>query len=193
MNDDTAFTELIRRVRGGDGKAAEELIRLYEPEIRRELHMRLRMRDPRLRQAFDSMDVLQSVFNSFFLRTAAGQFDIDASSDLRGLLIVMARNKLAAQVRFQQRDRRDVRRVEGELVDNLSGGGASPSRVVAARELLEELRRRLSSEERKLAELRAEGCTWPEVVAAIGGTAEGRRKQLTRALDRIMGELDPVD
>jgi hypothetical protein len=40
-------TELVQRIRTGDAAAAAELVRRYEPEIRRAIHFRLR--DPRLR------------------------------------------------------------------------------------------------------------------------------------------------
>jgi hypothetical protein len=35
----------------------------------------------------------------------------------------------------------------------------------------------------------------PEIASELGGTAEGRRKQFTRALDRIVEELglDPAE
>src|SRR5262245_914953 len=51
MSDDASFQDLIRRVRGGDDAAAAELVRRYEPAIRRVV--RLRLTDARLRRAFD--------------------------------------------------------------------------------------------------------------------------------------------
>jgi hypothetical protein len=41
-----SFDEFIRRIRAGDAEAAVELVRKYEPLIRREI--RLHMRDRRL-------------------------------------------------------------------------------------------------------------------------------------------------
>ena len=67
---DESFTDLISRVRGGDEHAATDLVRRYEPEIRREV--RFLLRDPFLRRSFDSMDICQSVMGSFFLRAALG-------------------------------------------------------------------------------------------------------------------------
>jgi hypothetical protein len=54
---------------------------------------------------------------------------------------------------------------------------------------VEQVRLRLGAEERRIAELRGEGATWEEVAAALGGTAEGRRKQLARALSRATRAL----
>ena len=79
------FKELVGRMRAGDDDAAAELVRQYEPLIRREV--RLRLEDRRLRRTFDSMDVCQSVLASFFVRAAAGQYDLDEPAQLVRLLV----------------------------------------------------------------------------------------------------------
>src|SRR5262249_57985914 len=93
--------------------------------------------------------------------------------------------------RRQQAQRRDGRRdVEpNRPVPEPIGPEPSPSRVVSGRELLAELRRRLTPEELRVADLRAEGRPWEEVAAALGGTAQARRKQLARALDRVADQV----
>ena len=60
---------------------------------------------------------------------------------------------------------------------------------MATAELLQEFRRRLSDEERWLAEQRAAGKDWPQIAAEFGGSAEALRKKLTRAIDRVGQEL----
>jgi hypothetical protein len=60
---------------------------------------------------------------------------------------------------------------------------------VAARDLLQEFRKRLSEEERALADQRARGREWAEIAAERGGSPEALRKQLARALDRVAQEL----
>ena len=55
--------------------------------------------------------------------------------------------------------------------------------------MLDRLQQRLTAEERQLADLRAQGREWPEIAAQVGGTPSGRRKQLTRAVDRVAREL----
>ena len=76
MSEQTSFEDLIRRVRAGDQDAAADLVKRYEPAIRRAV--RFRLTDTRLMRVLDSMDICQSVFASFFVRTANGQFDIEA-------------------------------------------------------------------------------------------------------------------
>src|SRR5262249_3203175 len=108
MSDAGDFQDLLQRVRAGDEQAATLLVRRYEPLIRREV--RLRLEDRRLTRAFDSMDVCQSVLASFFVRAAVGEYDLEAPEQLVGLLVKMARNKLASAARKATRQRRDHRR-----------------------------------------------------------------------------------
>jgi RNA polymerase sigma-70 factor (ECF subfamily) len=191
------YTDFIRRVRLGDERAAEELIRRYEPEIRLEIRTLLRLRDPRLRRVFDSMDICQSVMLSFFVRAAVGDFELDEPCQLIRLLVGMARNRLAEHVRFHQRHRRDVRRtgVDRPEESTIPSPGESPSEVISRRELLTMFRERLSEEERTVADFRSQGHDWAAVARDLGGTPDGRRKQLARAVARVGQELglDPRD
>lgn len=190
-----AFHELMSRVQAGDPDAAAELIRRYEPEIRLEVRVRLRIQDGRVRRLLDSMDITQSVLASFFTGVAVGRIDPQDPRQLRALLVAMARNKLLTQVRNQRRRRRDVRRLqplEGAAAD-LAGPAESPSQLVSGAELLGEFRKRLSIEELQLADRRGNGQHWATIAAELGGTAEGRRKQLERAFTRILRELGLED
>jgi RNA polymerase sigma-70 factor (ECF subfamily) len=189
MSEEEPFPELIRGVRAGDPRAAEELVRRYEKVVRMEVHCRLT--DPRLRRVFDSMDVCQAVLGSFFVRAAWGQYDLERPEQLLALLREMARRKLAYEVRQQRAARRDVRRAEAVDGNDWDGAGAAatPSRVAVGRELLEAVRTRLDPEERQLADLRAQGREWGSIAAELGGTAAARRKQLARALDRVARDL----
>jgi RNA polymerase sigma-70 factor (ECF subfamily) len=184
---DASFVDFLRRLRAGDQQAAAELVRRYERVIRREA--RLRLTDPRLGRLVDSMDICQSVLASFFVRAAAGQYDLGQPEDLVRLLVRMARNKVASQARRQRARAADRRRAETGALETTLTGGPDPGRLVAESDLLAEVRRRLSAEERQVADLRGQGSSWPEVAAALGGTPEGRRMQLGRALNRVAQEL----
>src|SRR5437870_7006260 len=165
MSDDPSFRDLIRRVRDRDEQAAEELLRRYEPAVR--VAVRVRLTDAGLRRWLDSMDICQSVFLNFFVRAASGQFELETPEKLLKLLATMARNKLTNYALHERAARRDQRRVQkgGFREEDLIAPGPSVSRVVADRELLEEFRNRLSEEERRLADLRALGRSWPEIAA----------------------------
>lgn len=187
MDIESSFNELIKRVRSGDEFAAADLVRLYEPEIRREVKFLLR--DQSLRRHFDSMDICQSVLGSFFIRASLGQYDLERPEQLLRLLVSMTRNKLTDAVRRQSTMSRSTRReIHGEPVD-LVARDISPSQVVSRRELVNEFQKRFSAEERRLVELRDLGRQWTEIAAELGGTAEARRKQLARAVGRIAHDL----
>ena len=170
MADSESFADFIRRLRAGDEQAAIELVERYERVIRCEA--RLRLTDPRLGRLLDSVDISQSVLASFFVRASAGEYDLSRPEDLMRLLVRMARNKVASQARRQRARAADQQRVEGE---NLEATVAAPTdmvQLVAGRDLLEEVRRRLSAEERQIADLRGQGRSWQEVAAELGGTPE---------------------
>src|SRR5476651_634899 len=105
---DAEFADFLLRIRAGDAQAAEELVRRYESLIRREV--RLKLQDPSLHRVLDSVDICQSVMASFFVRAAAGQYDLNQPLQLLRLLISMARNKVAQAARHQRAQRRDNRR-----------------------------------------------------------------------------------
>lgn len=192
MSNANTFQTLLARTRAGDQDAAAELVRQYEPHIRREV--RLRLTDPELRRVVDSMDICQSVLGNFFARAALGQFDLAEPRQLLALLVTMARNRVTDWARKQTTQRRDKRRQIsiGELKlddDQELAIEPSASRVAAGRELLRKVREGLSDGERQIADLRAAGSDWAEIAAKLGGTPGALRKRLARALDRVSAEL----
>jgi RNA polymerase sigma-70 factor (ECF subfamily) len=183
------FPVLLARLRSGDETAATGLVRQYEPIIRRAV--RVWLVDARLRRLFDSLDVCQSVFGSFFVRLSLGQYHLEKPEQLINLLVSMARNKLSDQARREQAECRDNRRVEAGGVDErpLASQGESPSQVVAGKEMVQEFRKRLTEEERYVADQRALGREWTELAAELGVGAEALRKKFGRAINRVAREL----
>lgn len=190
VHGDPRFHEFLRRIRAGDEAAAAALVKEYEPLVRRAV--RVRLEDQRLRQVFDSMDVCQSVLASFFIRSAAGSYDLEQPTDLVRLLVRMARNKLAEAARGQYRLKRGGGRLAehgDEILAAAEATDLTPSSQVAGRELLAQVLERLSPEERRMVELRGDGRSWAEVAQELGGTSQARRVQLARAVRRVSAEL----
>jgi RNA polymerase sigma-70 factor (ECF subfamily) len=176
----------MRRVRAGDEAAAEDVVRHYEPVIRRVV--RIRLVDARLRRVLDSMDVCQSVLASFFVRAALGQYEVQTPEQLLKLLTQMARNKLADQARRQAAREADRALADPDL-RLLADPEPNPSQQIALRELLQEARRRLSHDDRRLLELREQGREWSEIAAEVGGTPEALRKRFARAVNLVAEQL----
>jgi RNA polymerase sigma-70 factor (ECF subfamily) len=186
---DEDFAGFLARVRAGDELAAAELARRFESVIRREV--RFRLTDPSVYRLVDDEDICQSVLASFFIRASLGQYDLHDPAQLRQLLLGMARNKLAHAARREHTQKRGGGQKRPEPMEDLALAGPepTPSRVAAGRELLDQVRQRLNDQERRVADLRAQGHDWPEIARQLGGTPDGRRMQLTRALDRVSREL----
>jgi RNA polymerase sigma-70 factor (ECF subfamily) len=144
----------------------------------------------------DSTDICQSVLGNFFVRAAAGQFDLDRPEALIALLVTMARNKVRDQARRQHAERRDQRRLATAGADMLAAvvdAADSPSQIVAGHELLEAVHSQLSDDERFLANQRAEGRQWGEIATDLNASPEALRKKLARALDRVTRTLGLIE
>jgi RNA polymerase sigma factor (sigma-70 family) len=188
MPDDPSFADLIARVRAGDEQACRTLVQKYGQVIRSVA--RTRLTHLGLRRLLDSTDVCQSVLAKFFFLTALSRLDLSREGQVKTLLATMARNELANHARRHKAARRDHRRTsgasdEGEFIDP----APSPGEVAAGKELLHEVRRRLTEEEQRLAERRAQGCSWAEIAAEVGGQPDALRMQLSRAVSRVRAEL----
>jgi RNA polymerase sigma-70 factor (ECF subfamily) len=189
MPEAPTFEDLIRRVRAWDQAAATELVRRYEPAIRRAV--RFRLADAGLGNLLDSMDVCQSVLRSFFVRAGSGQYSLETPGQVLRLLTAMARNKLASQTRKQRSLRRDNRRDSpiAEEESRLIAPGDSPSAALAVLDLQQEVRRRLAPDEWQLLDLKNQGHDWAAIAAQVGGNVETLRKKLARAINRVIDEL----
>lgn len=190
---DSEFQILIGRVRAGEPEAAEALVRQYESAIR--VAIRARLFDRRLRRQLDSLDICQSVLASFFVRAAAGHFELQRPAQLVALLTKMAHNKLAWHVRFNSQQRRNYTRLRShdQAASHSAARDGDPARQVEARELLDRTWQSMDGELRDISSRRLAGQTWAQIAAGIGGTASARRKQFERGLDRIAQLLEIDD
>jgi DNA-directed RNA polymerase specialized sigma24 family protein len=174
------FEQLIRQLR--EGYAAEkQLVDLYTKEIER--LCRFKLQDNILGRLVEPEDVCQSVFRTFFRRLRKGEFHLASAKGLGQLLAEIARNRIAALGRRDKRVR--IVAEDPEALADYPSIAANPLEEVAARDLEQSVQSRLTREEWELFELRRQGLSWEEIRARKGGTAEGRRKQLFRALRRL--------
>ena len=77
---------LLEQLRAGDGRAADAIFHRF---ARRLVGMARGRLDGRLRQKVDPEDVVQSVFRSFFDRSARGEFDFANWEAVWGLLVLL--------------------------------------------------------------------------------------------------------
>ena len=117
--------------------------------------------DVRLRQKEDPEDVLQSVYHSFFVRQARGEFDLRDWDSLWSLLATITLHKCGHRVEHFQAARRDVRRevappTRDDPTASWEGIAREPTPQEAAvlSELLEQTMRGLEGYQRQILELK---------------------------------------
>ena len=77
MHRPDSIPELVQRVRAGEARAAEELFARYARQLTRLAEENL---SRKVLARVGGEDVVQSVFRTFFRRTAQGEFRIDSSA-----------------------------------------------------------------------------------------------------------------
>jgi DNA-directed RNA polymerase specialized sigma24 family protein len=182
--ENSEFERLLAALRRGDQQAAEELLRRYEPYVRRIIHLRLTDED--LRRVFETMDIYQSVVARFLAAALAGRFaELRTPEELRKLLASMAINNLISKVRRERKHRESRSRVRQPPAPD-----PNPSQVAAEEELVRTISSRLSQEELWLFQQnRVLRRSWQEIAVEVREEADTLRFRLTRALARVKREL----
>jgi RNA polymerase sigma-70 factor (ECF subfamily) len=96
---------LIERLRCGEAQAAEELFARYAQRL---ICLAEQQLSNKLAARLDGADVVQSVFRTFFRRSAAGEFRIDNSGELWRVLVQITLRKARAMSRHHTAAVRDV-------------------------------------------------------------------------------------
>jgi RNA polymerase sigma-70 factor (ECF subfamily) len=190
MSGDPSFDDLTARLREGDQEAARQVFRRFAGRLIALAHERL---DRLVRTKVDPEDVMQSAFKSFFLRYAAGQFDLGDWDDLWSLLVVITLRKCGREVKRFHGPHHDVRREEaaGEAAGwDVLAREPTPDEAAMLAETVEQFLRELGSRERPVFELRLQGCTVLEIGEQVGlteYTVEGMLRKIRKRFRRLEG------
>jgi RNA polymerase sigma factor (sigma-70 family) len=176
------FAELLRRTRDGDRAAAEALARTYEADLRIAARVLL---GPALRPHLDSLDLVQSVHRSLLLGVRQDKFGVSTPEQLVALALTVVRRKVARKWRHHRRQRRlsspgSAPDALDVVLTSLHGSADDPARLAQVRDAIERLYRGLADDDRRLLELRLEGCTTAEAARRTGQTPEALRVRLHR-------------
>jgi RNA polymerase sigma-70 factor (ECF subfamily) len=189
MPEDSSFADLLARLRAGDPDAAALVVDQY---ARRLVALARGHLDRRILRKEDPEDVLQSVFKSFFLRCAAGQFRLDSREDLWALLVALTLHKCGHRIDYYTARRRDVRRdAPPPAGDSGSGWEAlarEPTPVEAAllAETVERLLDGLEAHQRAIVALNLEG----ESVAGVAARLNVSERTVQRVLGGVRKRLE---
>lgn len=180
-----AFRRLLRRARKKDQAACKALVEMFQTEIYRTV--RLPLIGIGLQSVIDPMDICQAVFASFFARVVDGPYELREPNQMRQLLLTMARNKVTDEARRYMAQRRSQQRrvTDEDCLAGVPADQSTPSSIVGKRELLSQIKKNLTPEERYLLEQRGLGREWANLSVELGVGPEALRKKLDRALERV--------
>ncbi len=183
---DESLSDLLRRLKSGDDTAATLILERYESQVRLVVRRCL----PRvLRSRFDSQDIMQSVWRSFFQRLRGEPVEDDHglvqpppgdpslvfgdSSQLFAFLSRMAKNKVIDQYRRETAQKADIHRQctmsdeNGQEMDPASPG-ETPEELVTAADELSHWRSLVPKNRQVLIDMKAYGLSSKEIGDQLG-------------------------
>jgi RNA polymerase sigma-70 factor (ECF subfamily) len=193
---EAASKYLVERWRAGDQSAAAELFQRYAERLvalaQRHLHDGVAHR-------IDAEDVVQSVYQSFFIRAREGNFILQESGDLWRLLVTITLNKIDDEFRRHTAAKRSVGREslfgsEDSLYGlrpELLAREPSPAEVVALTDQLQQLLAGLDPLRRQMVEMSLQGCELDEIAIKTGYSQRTVRRLLNRVKQQL--EWDSLD
>lgn len=172
-------------------EAISRMLTRFEPYLLRIVRRRLNVR---LRTKVDSIDVVQSVWASFF-RVADRVSSFDHSGQMLKFLITIARNKVMDEMRrtFVTAKRAlnretslfDLGPDENTPADVVDTRLSRPAELADARDHWRVWTRGQPKKHQRVMELRAAGATYKEISDRLGIHERSARKIINRLIDRI--------
>lgn len=171
----TDLADLLRRAGAGDAAALTEVLRRYEHRVR--LAARALLRSP-LRQALDSLDLVQSVHRALLPGLQDGRYTFADERQLVALAVTVLRHKVRRSARKKQ---------PGELdgATTPADRSAGPPATATANDLLARLLADVEGPDRRAVELLAQGYNTVEIAAALGVAPAVLRARLSRLRRRL--------
>jgi RNA polymerase sigma-70 factor (ECF subfamily) len=185
--------DLLAQWRDGNQEAAEALFRRYAERLVALARSRL---SDRLASRVDPEDVVQSAYRSFFTGARAGRYALQRNGDLWRLLVAITLNKLHRQVEHHTAGKRAIGRQRRLAVPGgarssqppLLARDPTPAEAAALTDTLERLLRGLEPLERRMVELRLQGCSLDEIASDVCRSERTVRRLLERIRKRLEDE-----
>lgn len=190
MTTEDSFHDVVGALDAGDSMAAAAIFNRFASQLITVARGRL---SDRLRQKVDPEDVVQSVFKSFFVRQADGQFTLENWNSMWGLLVRITMRKCNRWSERFNADRRSLANETSpvETSDSRAGWEAvsrepSPSEAMVLAETIDKLLDGLEAGEREMVALRLQGHTVPE----ISDKVQRSQRSVERILERVRKRLE---
>lgn len=191
MDEDKQPTDLVERWRHGDQEAAKVLFARYARRLTRLAEQHL---NQRLAGRVDGEDVVQSVFRTFFRRSAEGKFRIDSSTGLWRLLVKITILKTRDEVRRHTAACRSVdqqaglERGDGWLIEAVANH-PGPVEAAILIEQVGQLLEGLPALYCRMLELRLAGYTVAETAQELDVSRQTIYRALNLLQERLMSHV----
>lgn len=182
-----ADEESVNRTGKGAAPDAAKVFALYAQRLTRVAEQHL---SRKLAARLDGEDVVQSLFRTFFRRSAEGQFQIDGADHLWRLLVRISILKARAHARHHNAARRAATaEVEGDgdswLTEALEDE-PGPAEAAALIDQIDALLRGLPADFTRVLEMKLQGYTVAEIATAL----QLSRQTVYRALQLLQHRLE---
>lgn len=188
---ESSFHGFIDSLRAGDDRSWEELVDRCEPVLSHWIERHI-VRAP-MRRVLGAEDICQAVFQRFFERLSAGEFQIASRSALLALLRTMTAHELIDRIRHHGAEMRDAERdvpigQSSSSKIEIQDPEPSPSSFVANSEILRSFLESLKGTDLTLAVLRLQDASWAEAGRAVQIAPDAARMRVTRAIGRFSAD-----
>jgi RNA polymerase sigma-70 factor (ECF subfamily) len=186
MSPDDSFPDLLSHLKSGEDGARA----VFERFTGQLIDLARRKLDIRLRHKIDPEDVVQSAYKSFFFRFG-DTLPSQSWDGLWGLLTLITLRKCSDRIRYFRTQGRDAGREtqtpEGSAAPWQVAVGREPTPDEAAvlAEIVEELMRGLSNDERPIVELSLQGYSTQEIGEKLGRAERSVRRLRERVRQRL--------
>jgi RNA polymerase sigma factor (sigma-70 family) len=193
MAPDPDFEFFQERLRSGDAEAVNQLLQRFAARL---IYLARQRLDGRIRQKVDPEEVVQSVWKSFLLRHADGQFELHSWDALWSLLTCITLRKCGYRTRYFRRACRDVQREASPAADEddpqhiwqAIAREPTPDEGAVLAETVEQLLRDLDEQQRQIVELTMQGYKAPEISAQLPVS----ERTVYRLLERVKRRLEKL-
>lgn len=185
---------LLAQHQAGDKDAATALFDRYAERLRVLVGRRL---STGIRRRFDSDDVIQSTFRSFFRQADTASYRLERSGDLWRLLAAIALNKLRGSANAHRASKRDVRKdlhfdakVDGTRASSLlTTDEPRPDEVIAASEIVLRTMRSLDGVPLLVFAKAFQSCSNKLIAESLGVSERTVRRVIQGVRQKLVDEL----
>lgn len=191
--DDKQIADWVQLWKRGDQEAAQDLFDCYAEQLARLANSNL---EARLQRRVSGDDIVQSVFHSFFQRTANDKINVEDARSLWNLLVTMTLAKARSAARHHRALKRTVEsESNAESLDWMREGlaqGPSPVEAAVFVESVEQITADLSPKHQEILALRMSGHTHVEIARQTSLSRQTVYRVMQLVEKRILDAGDAV-